>query len=234
MTTNRNFLPRALLLDVYGTVVEEDDAYIGKICQEIAEASPLAVTQAEIGAYWSRIFAQMCFQSFESRFKLQKELERLSLQRVLQRYRSDLDGDALSQILIQYWAHPRMLPESREVLAQCRIPTCLVSNIDNAELLSALRHNDLGFDWIVTSEDCRAYKPRREIFEKALGLLGLSAAEVLHVGDSLGSDVRGAKSQGIPVLWINRRKRQPPTGDAAPDYEATDLRGLLSFVNPPH
>jgi 2-haloacid dehalogenase/putative hydrolase of the HAD superfamily len=152
---------------------------------------------------------------------------------VLQRYRADLDADALSQIIIQYWAHPRLLPESRRVLAQCRIPKCLVSNIDNAELQSALRHNELDFDWIVTSEDCRAYKPRGEIFEKALALLGLSAAEVLHVGDSLGSDVRGAKSQGIPVLWINRRKRQPHTGDAAPEYEATDLRGLLSFVKSP-
>jgi HAD superfamily hydrolase (TIGR01509 family) len=116
------------------------------------------------------------------------------------------------------------------VLAQCRIPVCLVSNIDNAELESALRHNDLAFDRVVTSEDCKAYKPRGETFERALALLDLSAAEVLHVGDSLGSDVRGAKAHGIRVLWINRRGRRAPTGHAAPDFEATDLRGLLSFL----
>jgi 2-haloacid dehalogenase/putative hydrolase of the HAD superfamily len=233
MTANRSFLPRALLLDFYGTIVEEDAVHIGEICHRIAEASPLAVTPEEIGDHWSRVFSRMCFQSSGNGFKPQKELERLSLLQVLQRFRSDLDPDALSRILVGYWAQPRIRPESREVLAQCRIPICLVSNIDNAELGSALRYNDLAFDEVVTSEDCKAYKPRPEIFDKALALLDLSAAEVLHVVDSLGSDVRGASALGIRVLWINRRAGQAPTGHAAPDYEAPDLRGLLSFLKSP-
>jgi 2-haloacid dehalogenase/putative hydrolase of the HAD superfamily len=110
------------------------------------------------------------------------------------------------------------------------LPICLVSNIDNAELDSALRYNKLHFDLIVTSEDCRAYKPRREMFEKALLLLGLSREEVLHVGDSLGSDVRGAKAWGIPVLWLNRKNRPIPTGASAPDYITADLEGLLNIL----
>ena len=213
---SQSFLPRALLLDFYGTVVEEDAVPIGRICDKISEACLLAITAVDVGSYWSRIFAQLCSQSFGTTFRSQRELERLSLQRVLQHYKADLDGDALSHILYEYWAQPTIFPESREVLAQCRIPICLVSNIDNADLQSALRHNDLSFDWVVTSEDCRAYKPRAEVFEKALSLLDLSAGEVLHVGDSLSSDVRGAKSQGIPALWINRKKRQAPCGDEAP------------------
>ena len=225
-----SFLPRGLLLDFYGTVVEEDDAIISEICDQISEASPLAVTPAVIGSYWGHVFGQLCSQSFGTAFRSQKELEQLSLQRVVRHFESDLDVDALSQVLFRYWVQPAIFPESKEVLAQCRIPICLVSNIDNAELQSALDHNNLCFDWVVTSEDCRAYKPRGEMFERALSLLGLSAREVLHVGDSLGSDVRGAKSQGIPVLWLNRTKKQAPCGADAPDYISTDLTGLLNIL----
>jgi HAD superfamily hydrolase (TIGR01493 family) len=133
-------------------------------------------------------------------------------------------------VLYAYWMHPKIYPESREVLSRCRVPVCLVSNIDNADLESALRHNRLRFDQVVTSEDCRAYKPRKEMFERALSLLGLLPGEVLHVGDSLSSDVRGAQSMGIPVLWINRRGRQLPDTAQAPDYVATELKGLLSIL----
>ena len=224
-------LPNALLLDFYGTVVEEDEVPIGKICVRIAEASLLSATSAEIGSYWGRVFGQMCAESFGSAFRSQRKLERLSLQRVLRHFECDLDPDALSQVLFEYWSRPALFPESKEVLAQCRIPICLVSNIDDAELQSALRHNDLRFDLVVTSEDCRAYKPRSEMFEKALSLLGMLREEVLHIGDSLGSDVRGAKSFGVPVLWINRKNRQSPDGEDAPDYISTDLRGLLSILH---
>ena len=224
------FRPRAVLLDFYGTVVQEDDVPIGQICGEISKASALAATPAEIGSCWAREFRRLCAQSFGAAFRSQKELERVSLERVLQHFRAERDADALSQVLYEYWARPAIFPESRSVLAQCGIPICLVSNIDNAELRSALRQNDLSFDRIVTSEDCRAYKPRGEVFEKALSLLGASAQEVLHVGDSLGSDVCGAKAVGIRALWINRNSRPAASAGEAPDYVSTDLNGLLEIL----
>jgi len=225
----RRSVPRAVLLDFYGTVVEEDDLPVGKICEEIRQASPLTTTAAEIGSCWGRLFAQLCSESFGATFRSQNELERLSLQLVLERFKADLGVDALSQRLYEYWARPTMFPESRAVLAKCGAPVCLVSNIDNAELQSALKHNHLHFDCIVTSEDCRAYKPRAEMFQRALSLIGLRPGEVLHVGDSFRSDVQGAKPQGIPALWVNR-KRRPVPSDGGPDYVSADLTGLLDAI----
>ena len=117
------------------------------------------------------------------------------------------------------------------MLAELAVPVCLVTNIDNAELLSALRHTGLSFDEAVTSEDCRAYTPREEVFAKALSVLDMPPADVLHVGDSLGNDVQGAKRVGIPVLWINRKNQQPSTVGEVPDYTSTDLTGLLNTLN---
>jgi len=155
---------------------------------------------------------------------------RTSLQEALQHFDVDLDGGQLSQVLYDYWARPVLFPETRGVIAQCTLPICLVSNIDDADLRSALSYTGLSFDHIVTSEGCRAYKPRPEPFVRALSLLGLSHGEVLYVGDSLGSDVRGARAQGVPVLWINRRNRALPPGHERPDYVSTDLNGILDLL----
>ena len=227
---NSDSWPQAVLLDFYGTVVEEDDVVIQRTCVRIAEVSPLAATPKEIGLSWGHVFGRMCTQSFGRAFKTQRELERLSLQHVLEQFQCDLNPDVLSTALVEYWRRPTLFQESREVLARCEVPICLVSNIDSADLRAALEYNDLRFDLIVTSEDCRAYKPRSEMFDRALALLGLARGKVLHVGDSLGSDVRGAKSLAIPVLWINRKGRSTPDGDNAPDYVSTDLSGLLSVL----
>jgi 2-haloalkanoic acid dehalogenase type II len=221
--------PRAILLDFYGTVVEEDYVPISTICDRVACASMQGVTSREVSSYWGRRFGQLCSQSHGGAFRSQREVEQISLQEVLQYFDADLDGDRLNQILHEYWMRPELFPESKSVIAQCSLPICLISNIDEADLRSALGHTGLSFDGIVTSDGCRAYKPRPEPFRTALSILGMSSGEVLHVGDSLGSDVRGAKDMGIPVLWVNRQNRRLPN-HARPDYMSADLNGLLTVL----
>jgi 2-haloacid dehalogenase/putative hydrolase of the HAD superfamily len=221
---------RAVLLDFYGTVVHDDDQPLAGICHQVAAASPQPVTAHEVGATWSRAFGNACASSYGPTFRTQRALELCSLQEVLAHYAVALDAEVLSSALYAHWARPALWPESIEGLAQCDVPLCVVSNIDDADLQAALVHNRLYFPHVVTSESCRAYKPRREMFERALDLLGLPAGEALHVGDSLGSDVRGARGAGVPVLWINRRGRALPAGTPAPDHVSPDLTGLLAHV----
>ena len=225
-----SFPLRGLLLDFYGTIVEQDDGLIGEICAQISRVSPQEVTPAEVGTLWAQAFGGLCVQSYGATFRPQKELERISLQQVLRQFGCDLDPDILSQPLYAYWRHPALYPESKEVLARCELPICLVSNIDNDEMQAALRATGLRFEHVVTSDDCRAYKPRREVFDRGVSLLGLPREAVLYVGDSLGSDVRGAKSAGIPVAWVNRKQRPAPAGSDAPDYVWADLRDLLDWL----
>jgi len=223
-------LPRIILMDFYGTVVEDDDVPISKICRRISAVSPLGVSAGEVAYYWIDVFRRLCSESHGATFQTQRELELVSLKHILRHFEANLDAEAMSEALYEYWSHPRIFPESKEVLAQCQIPICVVSNIDNVDLYSALEHNKLRFHWVVTSEDCRSYKPRGEMFEKALSIVGASRDEVLHVGDSFNSDVRGAKRQGIPVLWVNRKNRVVSSADEAPDHESSDLTALLGIT----
>jgi len=49
-------------------------------------------------------------------------------------------------------------------------------------------------------------KPARSIFDKALGLANCEAHEVIHVGDSLASDIAGALNSGITSVWIQHQQ----------------------------
>ncbi len=226
--------PRAILLDFYGTVVEQSSIPVKRVCDEIAKACSEPVDPEEINSYWWHIFRDICLNSYGANFQLDRDIERSCLQKVILHFGVDLDMEKGIQTLYKYWdkhwLQPAIFPESRDVIARCDIPICLVSNVDNADLDSALRHNELSFDLVVTSEDCRAYKPRPEPFEKALSLLELPNAGVLHVGDSLSCDVRGARSQGIPVLWVNREGRKLPADQERPDHISTNLTGILDII----
>lgn len=128
-----------------------------------------------------------------------------------------------------------------EVLADIgsRVRVGLCSNFSHAETaLRILEESDLRqrFDSIVISETVGVRKPRAEIFEAALGELGVEPGAALHVGDSLRSDVGGAAACGIGTVWITRR-----VGDAErslrefkgvrPDFVVSDLAEIPSLLD---
>lgn len=89
--------------------------------------------------------------------------------------------------------------------------------------------HDIKMASFVTSEDARSYKPRPEIFLRALELMDVKPEEVLHVGDSLSSDVAGAKRLGIKTCWLNRNRKNNPGNNKA-DIECYSLLELFEYI----
>ena len=85
------------------------------------------------------------------------------------------------------------------------------------------------FSFAVLAQDCGLTKPDPRIFDLALNKCGRSAAQVIHVGDSLESDVMGANGCGIRSVWLNMNGATNATG-IAPDHEIGDLRELLDIL----
>ena len=222
---------RALLLDFYGTLVDEDTDVIEAICQEVCRNAQ-AASPAEVARTWSSIFRELTSVSLGTAFRLQRDLAQMSLAATVSRYHSAADPGALLEAQFSYWQRPQIQPDTQELLATT-LPACLVSNIDRADLVAALAHHGLArrFAHLVTSQDARAYKPRPEMFRTALALLGLGPDEVIHVGDSLSSDVAGAQRLGIPAAWVNRSRRPAPTAGPTPTYEISDLSQLLPLLD---
>ena len=73
-----------------------------------------------------------------------------------------------------------------------------------------------------------AAKPHPELFHIACRELGCKPAEVVHVGDDIELDVRGARAAGLHAVWINRASHSWP-GDDVPDTVA-DLEAFERWL----
>ena len=86
------------------------------------------------------------------------------------------------------------------------------------------------FDGVVISEEVGVSKPDGRIFDHAFALMGNPPKkEVLMVGDSLTSDMRGGSDYGIDTCWVNPTGLSP-TPDVAIRYEIRHIRELLDVV----
>jgi putative hydrolase of the HAD superfamily len=104
--------------------------------------------------------------------------------------------------------HWRLYPEVRDVLPALRergLRLIVVSNWDSSlpGLLERLGVTPF-LDGLVVSASFGASKPARAIFDEAVRLAGVPAAEALHVGDSLEEDYLAARAAGLQALLVDR------------------------------
>lgn len=223
---------RGILLDFYGTLVHEDDAIISSICEAMCQSASQHATPKEIGQFWSDAFVPLCHRSYGRSFITQREAALQSLSETVRHFDVSLDPKTLIAEQFVHWTSPPIFPDTRPFLdyvAMQRLPVCIVSNIDRADIEQAIRFHDFRFEHLVTSDDARAYKPRPEIFEAALNTLGLGPRDVLHIGDSRTSDVAGAQRVGITAAWINRFGKAS-SGEMQPGYTVQSLDDLQAIV----
>ncbi len=170
-----------------------------------------------------------CAQSHGENFRLQREIELESLKETVQRFNCNYNAVDLSEEIFSYWMKPPIFNDTLKFLDKVNIPVCIVSNIDRADLISAVSFHNIKVKNLVTSEDARSYKPRPEIFFRAMEIMDVRPEKVMHVGDSLSSDVSGAKDLGINTCWLNRNRKKNYSGYKA-DIECYNLLELFEYI----
>jgi putative hydrolase of the HAD superfamily len=79
----------------------------------------------------------------------------------------------------------------------------------------------------VSSSEHGYMKPHPSIFEAALTLAGVTAAESVMVGDSLLHDIDGARRVGMRGVLVHRSEQSPPETDVPVIRTMTELLDLL-------
>lgn len=86
------------------------------------------------------------------------------------------------------------------------------------------------FSDVVISEEVGAAKPDTAIFEVAFAKMGLpKKGDVLIVGDSLTSDIKGGHNYGIDTCWFNPERKPSDPGVVA-HHEIGELKELLLLL----
>ena len=216
---------RGLLLDFYGTVVEDDDAVMLAIAARVAAGAGGRATTAEVLAAWQAEYAAVADGPV---FRTLRESAVLSLAAVMSAV--GCPGDPAEFGAAQFGGPaPALRPGTAEFLDRVTLPICVVSDADHEDLTAAIAHHGLTFDAVVCSSQVGAYKPAAVMFEPGLAALGIAAHDALHVGDSLRTDVGGARAAGIATAWINRRGL-PAEAGAAATHVVADLSELLACL----
>jgi 2-haloacid dehalogenase len=94
------------------------------------------------------------------------------------------------------------------------------------------------FDWVVTAEMARSYKPALAGFELAFEAIDVPLDRILHVAQSLFHDHVPAKQLGLTTVWIDRRHDRPgagatPPAEATPDARYPSMRAFADAVSAP-
>ena len=102
-------------------------------------------------------------------------------------------------------------PDSAEALAALgqHYQLIIVSNVHRAGFAGSNVHLKGDFAAVITAEDVGAYKPAENHFralDATLVDLEIPRPALLHVAQSLFHDHVPAKREGLPSVWINRRR----------------------------
>jgi 2-haloacid dehalogenase len=111
----------------------------------------------------------------------------------------------------------------------------VITNCDDDLFAASNRRLGVEFDWVLTAEQARGYKPRKENFELAFERIDVPRERILHVAQSLFHDHVPAKALGMTSVWIDRRQDRAgagatPPAQARPDLTTPDLRTFAALA----
>jgi len=129
-----------------------------------------------------------------------------------------------------------LFPEVKEILIFLKNNGYKIGLISNTvsdwfvkETLKKLKIEKF-FNCIITSAQIRIRKPRIEIFEKALKELNANKLQTVMIGDSLKSDILGAKKLGIKAIYVNRGKNDEHI-NINPDAIVYNLLEIIPIIS---
>lgn len=189
---------KAVFLDALGTLVELEPPWV-----HLAEELEVEVDRRLIDA----VRAEMGFYKQHAH----EGADTQTLAALRARCADVLSGELGHEVSVEQMMRAirfRPYPDAGPAMAELRsrgLRLVCVSNWD-ISLPDVLERCDLltAVDGVVTSADAGARKPDSAIFEAALDVAGVHAAEALHVGDTEEEDVDGARAAGIDVLLLDR------------------------------
>ncbi|MEA2286938.1 MAG: 2-haloacid dehalogenase [Solirubrobacteraceae bacterium] len=143
----------------------------------------------------------------------------------------DEEGEALLRSM-RSW---QPFPDTRPALERARaagMRLAIVSNTDRDIVEHTVHHIGVPFDFVITAQDARAYKPADAVFEYALERLDTPPGDILHVAFGFKYDIAPAGRFGMGTAWVNRHA-EPAPGDARFDHEWRDLSPLADLAEAP-
>lgn len=140
---------------------------------------------------------------------------------------SAVECNRLAELLTQW----EPFSDTCDALARLKNRYCLgiLSNIDRDLFSKTAVRLGVDFDFTITAEDVRSYKPSLGHFERLVEEHG-PKDRILHVAQSLYHDGEPARKLSLAYMWINRYE-ETNSSQACPLSELPDLKSLADLAD---
>lgn len=202
---------KAIFVDYTGTIIEEGGPAMQELVLRAYKNSDIESPQAMVALWW-KLLKEYEQESYGDSFVTEDEIVDKILNTLVKEIHLKDDPDELHELCRQFWKYAPAFPDAAEFFEKCTLPVYIISNNAARYIEEGMKDKGFAPAGIICGEMAKAYKPHRELFEKALEVSGYRADEVIHVGDSVSSDVLGAKSAGIRPVLIDRKGEQKVDG----------------------
>lgn len=227
---------RALCFDVFGTVVD----WRGSIIREgeaLGAARGIDADWAAFADAWRAGYqpAMEPVRAGARPWAVLDTLHREILDGIAGRFGLDALSEAETAHLNRVWHRLDGWPDARGGLARLRKRYILaaLSNGHVALIVNMARRAGLPWDAPLGAEMARQYKPRPEVYDTTVAMLGLAPEQAAMVA-AHNDDLHAARARGMKTAFIARPAEYGPrqTTDLAPDDDwdvvADDLEDLAA------
>ena len=212
---------RVLTFDCYGTLIDWNGG-IWNAFEKRALKDGVVLDREHVLAAYHRIEPEIEQASFRPYRDILTEVARRVAEACEWRI-SDEQAAFLPESLPDWSPFPDTNDALERLASRYRLG--ILSNVDDDLLAGTRKHLDVDFDFWVTADRVRSYKPDLAHFEAARPYVG-DPGGWLHVAQSLFHDVGPASVLGLPVVWVNRLGETRTEGHPVPDLEVPDLATL--------
>ena len=227
---------RTLVFDVDDTLYDHTSPFRRAVYRTIE--FPEQYIEALYVAF--RKHSDAMFEATETGALSLEDMRLARIQRACLEFDVEIDEAVAAAFQAEYLAHQgeiELAPAMREVLDYCRetgIPMAVITNGPTEHQWRKIKQLGLeqwiARDRIVISSEVGVAKPDTSIFRMVEERCGVSAEELVYIGDAYENDIIGAKDAGWQAIWLNRRLRESLEVPARQDYELHSDTEVLATI----
>ena len=134
--------------------------------------------------------------------------------------------DADARTLTRSWSALRPFADVEAMLAALRARGYrigVLTNVDDDLFEITHRSFAMPFNFFVTAERVRGYKPEPWLFRAFERITGVERGDWVHVGSDWYHDIAPAQALGVPRVWLDRERAGLPSAAALPAATGVDV-----------
>jgi len=223
---------RLITFDCYGTLIDWESGMLAALCPMFS-ADGRNVPDIQLLELYGEIEAELESGPYLPYRQVLSE----SVQQMGRRLNVPISADhgaTFAESFTRWKPFPDTVPALQSLARKFRLG--IISNVDDDLFAETRKMLPVEFDFMVSAQQVKSYKPAERNFQEALRRGGVEKDQVLHAGQSLYHDIAPANALGIRNVWVNRPSIRPGAGAAkpalaTPTYEVHSLAELAALVN---